>query len=483
MEQISELKQINAVSISKASCSLDLGDGSERAEYVSQDYIINKLGRPHRNINIMYTYYPKDKEWPQRISEACKDMEIHFQWDYPYDDYFPYGGGVGGSENAEPFNQIKDIRKHGQDVTLTLTIDCSLEDEYLYQIANDLKKYGRLRLRINHECAGDWFTHNQRYSYKEIADFFVRFNKIIKEVAPNILTVFCAGFITEDGKVEHEEEFLEAYRCADIWSGDCYLALHYGWPFDICEKDVPSYHCYTVKSFYERLEKTSKRLTELNDGISKPLVISEFNTDGDVTGAIKQGDSIIKFAEMLKNNKADWFSGFTLYQFRDRGRLGLEHEDPNNCHVGIEQPLLYDYKKVLYDEYFMPNILNNGAVQFPIKMRWGAADDADGVEFKLELKKCPVFFEISFAEKLNLMIEVAGKWFYKSIKCNSVDLMPAFYDKGDYNGGEIGIRIFAPPLNGENIEQQADDWNFNYYSEICEMPHFRIRYDSVEDII
>lgn len=116
-------------------------------------------------------------------------------------------------------------------------------------------------------------------------------------------------------------------------------------------------------------------------------------------------------------------------------------------------------------------------------MRWGAADDADGVEFKLELKKCPVFFEISFAEKLNLMIEVAGKWFYKSIKCNSVDLMPAFYDKGDYNGGEIGIRIFAPPLNGENIEQQADDWNFNYYSEICEMPHFRIRYDSVEDII
>ena len=30
-----------------AQCALDLGDGSERAEYVNQDYILHKLGRPH----------------------------------------------------------------------------------------------------------------------------------------------------------------------------------------------------------------------------------------------------------------------------------------------------------------------------------------------------------------------------------------------------------------------------------------------------
>ena len=35
-----------------AKCGLDLGDGSERAEYVDQDYILQTLGRPHRNINI-----------------------------------------------------------------------------------------------------------------------------------------------------------------------------------------------------------------------------------------------------------------------------------------------------------------------------------------------------------------------------------------------------------------------------------------------
>ena len=44
------------VHMGKAKCALDLGDGSERAEYVNQDYILHTLGRPHRNIGIMYTY-------------------------------------------------------------------------------------------------------------------------------------------------------------------------------------------------------------------------------------------------------------------------------------------------------------------------------------------------------------------------------------------------------------------------------------------
>lgn len=72
------MDKIKKITLTPACCGLDLGDGSERAEYVNQDYILNTLGRPHRNIGIMYTYYPKDKEWPERISVACKDMEIHF---------------------------------------------------------------------------------------------------------------------------------------------------------------------------------------------------------------------------------------------------------------------------------------------------------------------------------------------------------------------------------------------------------------------
>ena len=46
-------EKIYLAHLGKAPCALDLGDGSERGEYVNQDYILNKLGRPHRAINLM----------------------------------------------------------------------------------------------------------------------------------------------------------------------------------------------------------------------------------------------------------------------------------------------------------------------------------------------------------------------------------------------------------------------------------------------
>ena len=89
---MSEYK-IYSLHMGKAKCAVDLGDGSERGEYVNQDYILNKMGRPHRSISLMYCYYPLDKEFPGRISEVMKDEDVSFAWDYPYDDYFTYKGG------------------------------------------------------------------------------------------------------------------------------------------------------------------------------------------------------------------------------------------------------------------------------------------------------------------------------------------------------------------------------------------------------
>ena len=54
--------EVYGVKLGKAKCGLDLGYGSERAEYVDQDYILHKLGRPHRCVNVMYTLYPKDAD-------------------------------------------------------------------------------------------------------------------------------------------------------------------------------------------------------------------------------------------------------------------------------------------------------------------------------------------------------------------------------------------------------------------------------------
>lgn len=468
------------VHMGPARCALDLGDGSERAEYVCQDYILNTLGRPHRSINIMYTYYPKDNQWPQRISEACKDMEVNFQWDYPYDDYFPYLGGIGGNTDGEPFSYMKDIRKHGQDVILTLTIDCSLEDEYLRQIAKELKPFGRMKIRINHECNGDWFTHNRRFSYEEIGKFFVRFAKIIKEEAPNIETIFCAGFANEKGKpVEHEQAFEEAYKSADIWSVDAYLSLNYGWPYDVAEKGGGRYHFNSVDHYYQLFENTAQRLCEINGGQMKPLVTAEFNNDGDVAGPLHQGEAVKRFAEMFKEKNAAWFKAISLYQFRDRGRLGLEIEDPNNKNVGIPQPILKDYKEILNDEYFMPKITLSDEISMPVKLRWGGSEDADGIALKIPFEKSPEFCEITFEENLSLMIEVNGRWFYKAPETKTIDLMPAFFEKPLKNEQELTLKIFATPRDGINDQTENEDWNFNYYTEMTKMPVMRIRYEPI----
>ena len=465
--------------IGPAKCALDLGDGSERAEYVNQDYILHKLGRPHRCVNIMYTLYPNDKEWPARISVACKNMEVSFQWDYPYDDYFPYGA------DGQPFEQMRDIRRHGQDVLLTLTIDCSLSDEYLREIARQFRTFGRMRIRINHECNGSWFTHNRRFSYEEVGKFFVRFNNIIKEEAPNVKTIFCAGFIKDDGsdEIDRQAEFLEAYKAADIWSADCYLALHYGWPFDICEEGGTSFSHGAVDAYYNKFERTAKKLSEIT-GTAKPMTTAEFNTDGDVTGPLSQGESIKRFAFKFRDNKADWFKGISMYQFRDRGRLGLEIEDPNNPAVGIEQPIMNDYKEVLFDPYFMPEITSGSEeVSFPVKMRWGGSEDADGITVPVTFEHSPEFCEVTVDEEIGLMIEINGRWFYKAPTTKTIDLMSAFFNNPIADKTTLNVKFFATPADGENPENGSDDWNINYYTELKNPPQFRIRYTTPSKVL
>lgn len=133
------MENVYRIHMGKARCAVDLGDGSERGEYVNQDYILGKLGRPHRSISLMYCYYPLDEGWPGRASVVHASPDVSFAWDFPYDDYFTYKGGLGGNTDGEPFQYMREIRQHGQDVSLTLTIDPHVTDEHLIAIANDLR--------------------------------------------------------------------------------------------------------------------------------------------------------------------------------------------------------------------------------------------------------------------------------------------------------------------------------------------------------
>lgn len=488
MQPVSKLHKIR---LGPARCAVDLTDGSERGEYVNQDYIINKLGRPHRNINLMYCYYPLDQGWPLRASKAFPDLNVGYAWDYPYDDYFPYLGGIGGDCGHEPFTLMRDVRRHGQDVTLTMTMDCAVPDEHLVQIARELKPFGRMELRINHEANGTWFAFNKRYSYRQVADFFVRFHRIIKQEAPNIRTIICIGSGDKNGngEIPHENEFREAVRVADIWSGDYYLALDWGWPYVVAERGGISHHRLTTAQVWADIQFSLKRFLTLNDGVPKPFVISEFNADGNVTGPYGQVAMMQDFYQKVKNEAAKetttWLTGITLYQFRDRGRLGLEAEDPNNPGNGIEQPLLRAYRQLIHDPYFTPEIINDSPggepVELPLRLRWGGAEDAEGLALKLRFESNPVFCEMEFKEAgLNLMMEFNGRWFYKKPGITAIDLMPAFYEQALSGPTDLTLKIFAPPPNGENDPSQGDDWAFNYYQVITQIPLFRIRYEPIE---
>lgn len=475
------MEKLYKVHMGKAKCAVDLGDGSERGEYVNQDYILNRLGRPHRSISLMYCYYPLDKEWPARISEAMKDADVSFQWDYSYDDYFPYLGGIGGSTDGEPFTFMRDIRRHGQDVTLTLTIDPAVSDEQLAAIGDDLRPFGRMMLRINHEATGNWFSFNKRADYQEVADFYCRAVRIIKEHAPNVSAILCIGGVEnpETGEIEKEKEFSQAVRDTDIWSVDKYMALHWGWPYDVAEHGGNSHNRSSVRQTYDMTKASYERFKYINGGVQKPMVMSEFNSDGDVTGAYEQAEMVRLFCDILKSENADWFSGFTFYQFRDRGRLGLEIEDPNNPEVGIEQPVMDTYRKIIHDDWFLPKMTRSEEISLPVTLRWGGSEDADGIEIPVHFDANPVFCELYFEDDSNLMLEIKGRWFYKSPQAHIIDLMPAFYNSQLNGEADLALRIFAPPASGEN-DLSVEDGFFNSYTVIEKLPKIRIRYTAIE---
>ena len=475
------MEQIYKLHMGPAKCAVDLGDGSERGEYVDQDYILHALGRPHRSISLMYCYYPLDEGWPGRASVVHASPDVSFAWDYPYDDYFTYKGGPGGNTQDEPFRYMREIRAHGQDVTLTLTIDPHVSDEHLAAIGEDLRPFGRVFLRINHEATGNWFSFNKRCSYQEVANFFVRASRIIKEHAPNVQTIICIGGVEDPatGRIEREDEFAQTLPAADIWSVDKYMALHWGWPYDVAEPGGHTHSRSAVQDVYDMTKRSFERFSELCGGEKKPMIMSEFNADGDVTGAWEQAEMVEHFCRLLDEDEADWFRAFTFYQFRDRGRLGLEIEDPNNPGVGIRQPVMDTYKKLIHSERFLPVFTQGDAVTLPVTLRWGNSEDADGIAIPLHFEGNPHFCEITFEDEGNYMMELNGRWFYRSPKARTIDLMSAFFERPLTGPADLTLRLFAPPAGGEN-DLSAPDGMFQVCTRLEKMPQIRIRCAAVE---
>jgi hypothetical protein len=416
---------------------------------VGQDYILSVLGRPHRAINLIYCYYPLDKGWPNRASAIFRNKG-GFIWGYPYDDYFPYLGGLGGDKDGEIFRQMRDIRRHGQDVTLTLTVDCAISDDRIRAIARDLKPFGCMRLRVNHECDGFWFAFNRRYSYEEVGRFFVRFAKIIKMEAPNVRIVSCWGSVPDyrTRRLIHEKELSPTLAVADVWATDKYLSLHFGWPFKSCEpKDLnKTYSVISNDDMWFLMETCHQRFSEMT-GQDKGLEICEFNTDGSVGGLEHQAKRTERFYRRILEEKPAFLKGVTYYQFRDRARLGLERENPNDSSVGLPAPFLPVYKELIRNPYFLPSE-GWSRLNGTLTLEWRASDDSDGLGWKIPLKSKPIFLELLFRKSDNLMIHAGRDWFYKKPGVEWVDVTSA---AANWRRIEpFPVSVFAPPADGMN---------------------------------
>ena len=280
--------------------------------------------------------------------------------------------------------------------------------------------------------------------------------------------------------MEKEQEFAQTIPAADIWSVDKYMALHWGWPYDVAEHGGNSHSRSTVADTYEKTKRSFERFRYLNGGASKPMTMAEFNADGDVTGPYEQADMVREFCDKLETEQADWFSAFTFYQFRDRGRLGLEIEDPNNAEVGIAQPVLETYKEIIHRDWFSPQITRQeGEAALPLTLRWSNSEDAEGVAIPLHFEKNPTFCEVTFTEESNLMLELNGKWFYKAPGTRTVDMMAAFFEKPLQGETDLTLKIFTPPATGENDLSQEDGM-FHCDTTLTSLPKVRIRFEPVE---
>jgi hypothetical protein len=66
---------------------------------------------------------------------------------------------------------------------------------------------------------------------------------------------------------------------------------------------------------------------------------------------------------------------------------------------------------------------------FPVQLRWGSSEDAEGLSIPLAFEKNPEFCELTLEQPVGLMVELNGKWFYKAPHVKTIDLMSAFFDK------------------------------------------------------
>ncbi|MBP5462756.1 MAG: hypothetical protein J6Y20_11640, partial [Lachnospiraceae bacterium] len=152
---------------------------------------------------------------------------------------------------------------------------------------------------------------------------------------------------------------------------------------------------------------------------------------------------------------------------------------------------------IIQDPFFRPSCKRTSAAKCPVTLRFGGAEDFEGLCVPVKIESRPVFFEAYFDGELveeNLMLEVNGTWFYKKPGVRCIDMSSAWFNgsndscnsvgkknnKPDSEESEVVVTIIAPPASGEN-DLSLPDGDINYYRTLTALPRFRVRYAPILD--
>ena len=435
-------------------CAVGITDGSERGEYVPQSYLVSRFGRPHHAVNLMFQYYPDLQGWP---TQGVK-------WHGFYrnnslnkgDGYFPFVLENEGPWGQFFLRQIEDVRSHGQEPLLTLTLHADTPDEDLVRIARSLSPYAPMKIRINHECNGEWFYFSQRWSYKQVSDFFIRFHNILHEHAPGVKTVACWN-----GRAEAHGQPLETlkpwgtlaenelgpmFKKADVISFDQYASLHWGWPDPDFDPHKPSqFFSVPFEVWWLELEKTHRMMTELRGG-EVDIEVHEINQDAEVVGPAEQAAWIQRFYLEVATGKYPWLKNVTYYQLRDRGGLGLEKEDVEDPSVFQVRPSFDVYREVLRHPYFgLPVAVGNAVTpSSELKTIWTGPCSSTGYQFEYAVPAGVREVVVNFGGRAHLLAGSGAEWKVVKLGESRVSF------RRETSTDVFILRVFMPPRDGRN---------------------------------
>lgn len=433
--------------------------------------------------NLMSCYYPRQTFWPERrlFGEAVPHYRHSLRdatENTPLKDLNDWTDGYYSFDIEDPDNevlqQIADVRRHGQDVRLTVTADIDTPTEDLERMADILKGFGPMQLRLNHEANGnEWFRfarnvgglqgQEQRKLYYDISQFFIRTHALFRGIAPNVTLVACYNGMGERAKkgeigpgempLMTEDNLGLMYLLPDIViSFDQYGSLHYGWPSHAIENPPVIGHVDAVE--HQAFALTPRELCDeivhffwrtLSDLRHEELRIDlgELNFDEDIHGPDIQA-RLVHEAYSWIGRHPEVIGSVTFYELTDMGGLGLfrqrEYGDVDNLSTTV---LLDVYKDIMRWEEFRPTYAALGEVGEGVErvdLVWRTAVDSEGLEMRPAGGRArAIDFKDCYWRRV-LIATAEGEESYVHTDARMVELPPE----------TESVRVFALPADGKD---------------------------------